>query len=585
MSFCRRTLLRSIRSAAGGTSGAVAGCFDSYRVVSNTLSRSFAFSSAEEAAAERRRRKRRLRIEPPLHALRRDPNTPRPPRDPNAPRLPDSTSALVGPRLSLHNRVQTLIRSGELEAASSHARHAVFSSIRPTVFTCNAIMASMHRARRLDDAVALFHFFYVQQNIVPNIVSYNVLINAHCDAGRVDTALEVYRHILANAPFSPSPVTYRHLTKGLIDAGRITEAIDLLREMLSRGHGADSLVYNNLMSGFINLGNMDKALELLDELRERCLVYDGVVHATLMEAYWKQGMDKEAMDSYQSLIDRQFKMTPVTCNVLLDTLLKHDKIAEANKLFEHMLDEHKPPNFMALNTETYNVMVNHCFYKGKFSEAIEVFHKTGLKPLAMDVGCYNNIIGKLCKNGMLLDAEKLFEEMQSKSINPDTTSYGFLIDACFEDGRAEDAITYFDKVMGSGEGAPKALLELYNKAFDGLVRVGRLGQAMDIYDKMVEREIKRNASSYEILVTGLCKEGELNRARFLLEEMAKGGIRASNELQSCVLESFQTAGRGEEIEVLLGGKRGTILETTSLHEMIPNIASEPIINQQVAASS
>ncbi|KAI3695099.1 hypothetical protein L1987_78087 [Smallanthus sonchifolius] len=39
--------------------------------------RSFAFSSAEEAAAERRRRKRRLRIEPPLHALQRDPNAPR----------------------------------------------------------------------------------------------------------------------------------------------------------------------------------------------------------------------------------------------------------------------------------------------------------------------------------------------------------------------------------------------------------------------------------------------------------------------------------------------------------------------------
>ncbi|KAJ4895558.1 hypothetical protein Rs2_22352 [Raphanus sativus] len=37
--------------------------------------RTTAFSSAEEAATERRRRKRRLRIEPPLHALRRDPSS------------------------------------------------------------------------------------------------------------------------------------------------------------------------------------------------------------------------------------------------------------------------------------------------------------------------------------------------------------------------------------------------------------------------------------------------------------------------------------------------------------------------------
>lgn len=583
MSFHRQTLLRSLRSAAGAV--AAAGGVEPRPSDLRLASRSFAFSSAEEAAAERRRRKRRLRIEPPLHALRRDPNTPRPPRDPNAPRLPDSTSALVGPRLSLHNRVQTLIRSGELDAASSHARHAVFSSVRPTVFTCNAIMASMHRGRRLDDAVALFHFFFVQQNIVPNIVSYNVLINAHCDAGRVDTALEVYRHILANAPFSPSPVTYRHLTKGLIDASRITEAIDLLREMLNRGHGADSLVYNNLMSGFINLGNMDKALELFDELRERCLVYDGVVHTTLMEAYWKQDKDKEAMESYQSLIDRQFKMTPATCNVLLETLLKHDKVADANKLFEHMLDEHKPPNFMALNTETYNIMVNRCFHEGKFAEAIEVFHKTGLKPLAMDVGCYNNIIGKLCKNGMLQDAEKLFEEMPSKSINPDTTTYGFFVDACFENDRLEDAMEYFGKVVGSGEGAPKAILELYSKTFDGLVKAGRLSQAMDIFGKMGERELKPNALSYEILVTGLCKEGDLDRGRALLEEMSKGGIRASSELRSFVSDTFQLAGRGAEIEFVLSGKREPIPQTTCEQQIVPNTASEASVDQQVAARS
>lgn len=110
--------------------------------------RGFAFSSAEEAAAERRRRKRRLRIEPPLHALRRDPSQPPPQRDPNAPRLPDSTSALVGPRLNLHNRVQSLIRAGDLDAASAVARHSVFSNTRPTVFTCNAIIAAMYRAKR-----------------------------------------------------------------------------------------------------------------------------------------------------------------------------------------------------------------------------------------------------------------------------------------------------------------------------------------------------------------------------------------------------------------------------------------------------
>ncbi|CAI9294207.1 unnamed protein product [Lactuca saligna] len=202
--------------------------------------RTFAFTSAEEAAAERRRRKRRLRIEPPLHALQRDPNAPRPRRDPNQ---PDTTSALVGPRLSLHNRVQSLIRAGDLENASVVARQSVFSSTRPTVFTCNAIIGSMYRAKRYLDAIALFAYFFKQSNIVPNVVSYNFLIVSHCENGEVDKALEVYQHIKDNAPFSPSAVTFRHLTKGLIDAGRIDEAVNLLWKMVNDGHGADSIVF------------------------------------------------------------------------------------------------------------------------------------------------------------------------------------------------------------------------------------------------------------------------------------------------------------------------------------------------------
>lgn len=209
--------------------------------------RTLAFSSAEEAAAERRRRKRRLRIEPPLHALRRDPNAPRPPPDPNARRQPDTTSSLTGPRLNLHNRVQSLIRAGDLDNASVLARQAVFSRTRPTVFTCNAIIASMYRAQRYDEAVSLFEFFFKQSNIVPNIVSYNFLIVSHCECKRVDVGLEIYKLILAQAPFSPSSVTFRHLTKGLIDVGRIGEAVDLLMEMLNKGLGADSIVYNNLI--------------------------------------------------------------------------------------------------------------------------------------------------------------------------------------------------------------------------------------------------------------------------------------------------------------------------------------------------
>ncbi|KAJ7946530.1 Pentatricopeptide repeat [Quillaja saponaria] len=526
--------------------------------------RFFAYSSAEEAAAERRRRKRRLRIEPPFNAIR-PPLSSHAGRDPNAPKLPDSTSKLVGPRLSLHNRVQSLIRAGDLDAASAVSRHSVFSRTRPTVFTCNAIMASMYRAKRYNDVIALHHFFFNQYDIIPNIVSYNTLIVTHCDEGRVDVALQVYRDLIGNAPFGPSAVTYRHITKGLIDAGRISQAVDLLREMLNKGQGADSLVYNNLISGFLKLDNLEKANEFFDELKDRCMVYDGVVNATYMEWFFSKGRDKEAMASYKSLLDRQFDMIPATCNVLLEVLLKHGKKAEAWALFDQMLDKHTPPSFHSLNSDTFNVMVNECFKLGNFSEALATFEKVGTKPksrpFVMDVSGYNNIIARHCENEMLLEAETLFEKLCSKSLSPDATTYKILIDAYLRAERMDDALRIFDRMVEVGL---RVVGSFGNRVFDELIKDGKVVDCAQVLSKMGEYDPKRDLSIYdpkpdptfyEVVIKGLCSEGLLDKSCNLLDQIMRYGIGVTPALREFVVDAFGKAGRGEEIERLLSKNR------------------------------
>ncbi|XVF24273.1 hypothetical protein REPUB_Repub13aG0113400 [Reevesia pubescens] len=518
--------------------------------------RSYAFSSAEEAAAERRRRKRRLRIEPPIHALRASAPSAPPTRDPNAPRLPDSTSALVGHRLNLHNRVQSLIRASDLDAASLLARSSVFSSTRPTVFTCNAIIAAMYRNKRFNEAIALFHFFFKQSDLVPNVVSYNNLINTYCDRGEVDIAIQVYHEILEKAPFNPSPVTYRHLTKGLIDAGRIGEAVDMLREMLNKGHGADSLVFNNLISGFLNLGNLDKANELFDELKERCLVYDGVVNATFMEWWFNQGKDKEAMDSYKSLLDRKFKMPPPTCNTLLEVLLKHGKTKEAWALFEDMLDNHTPPNTQAVNSDTFNIMVNECFKLGNFEEAIKTFKKVGTKPgskpFAMDVAGYNNIIARFCEHGMLSEADKFFQELCGKSLTPDVPMYRTMIDAYLKAERVDDALQLFTKMVETGL---RVVANFGTRVFSEFLKNGKNMEAAGLLTKMGEKDPKPDASIYDVVVRGLCNAEELDKGLDILDQMMKHSIGVTPALQEFVRGAFGKVGRSEEIDRVLNENR------------------------------
>ncbi|KFK43314.1 hypothetical protein AALP_AA1G108400 [Arabis alpina] len=514
--------------------------------------RTMAFSSAEEAAAERRRRKRRLRIEPPLHALRRDPSAPPPKRDPNAPRLPDSTSQLVGQRLNLHNRVQSLIRASDLDAASRLARQSVFSNTRPTVFTCNAIIAAMYRAKRYSESISLFQYFFKQSNIVPNVVSYNQIINAHCDEGNVEEALEVYRHILANAPFSPSSVTYRHLTKGLVQVGRIGDAASLLREMLSKGQAADSMVYNNLIRGYLDLGDLDKANEFFDELKSKCTVYDGIVNATFMEYWFEKGDDKEAMKSYWSLLDKKFRMHPPTGNVLLEVFLKYGKKTEAWALFNEMLDNHTPPNILSVNSDTVGIMVNECFKMGQFTEASETFKKVGSKPTSkpfvMDYLGYCNIVTRFCEQGMLPEAERFFAEGVSKSLPADAPSHRAMIDAYLKAERIDDALQMLNRMVDVNL---RVVADFGTRVFGELIKNGKLTESADVLTKMGEREPKPDPSIYDVVVRGLCDGGALDQAKDIIGQMVGYSVGVAPELREFIIETFEKAGRREEIEKTL----------------------------------
>ncbi|KAK6121269.1 hypothetical protein DH2020_044972 [Rehmannia glutinosa] len=515
--------------------------------------RSYGFSSAEEAAAERRRRKRRLRIEPPFYALRPNPPTSQPnANNPDKPRLPDSTSALVGPRLNLHNRVQSLIRAGDLDSASYVARQSVFQSIRPTVFTCNAIIAAMYRGKRYNDAKALFQYFFRQFNIIPNIVSYNNLIVSHCESNEIEEALKVYEHILENAPYSPSAVTYRHLTKGLIDAGRINDAVDLLREMLHKGHGADSLVFNNVILGFLNLGNLDKANELFDELKERCTVYDGVVNATFMDWFFNQGKPKEAMESYRDLMARNYRMVPATRNVLLETLLKHGKKKEAWDLFHDMLDDHTPPTFQAVNSDTFNMMINELFKEGNVAEAMDVFKRSGKgvksKPFQMDVAGFNNMMARLCELDMMDEAEQYYKQLCDKSLSPDVNTYRTLIDAYIKVDRVDNMLEKYSKMVEVGL---RVIPPYANKWFGFLIEKRKASDCLPILSKMADKEPKPDVTTYDIVIRGLVEEGNFDGAANLLREMMNHGVGTTVSLKEFVLGVFEGLGRRGEIENIL----------------------------------
>ncbi|KAJ4829861.1 hypothetical protein Tsubulata_049009 [Turnera subulata] len=479
-----------------------------------------------------------------------------------------------------HHRIQSLIHSSDLDAASRLVRRSLSAGSPPSIFTCNTILSSLLRAKRYSDVVSMFEYFFEKKGLAPNIVSYNILIDKYCDEGRVDSALEVYRKVIAEGKFSPSSVTYSHLTKGLVGSGKVEEAADLLREMLERGNEADSLVFNNVIRGFLDSGDFEKANELFNELKERCGEYDGVVNATFMEWWFKQGKEEEAMESYKSLMDKNFRMSPATCNVLLEVLLRYGKKEAGRDLFEQMLDNHTPPTFHGVNSDTFSMMVNECFKEGKVSEAVDTFKKVGRKPestpFAMDVAGYNNIVARFCENDMLEEAEKFFGEMTSKSVSPDLMSFATLIDAYLKVEKVDDVLRLLNKMA---EADLRVDGSFGSKVFGELIKRGKGADATEILKKLGEKDPKLDSSIYDVAIRELCDAGELDFSKEVLEQMKKHGLTPASSLKKFVKDTFGRAGQSNEIESVFGGENNPQLSplTTQLESSQMRSLSQPKI--------
>lgn len=514
--------------------------------------RLLSFATPEDAAADRRRRKRRLRIEPPLNSLRQPQQTQRPiPNNPNAPKLPEHASVLTGKRLELHNNILKLIRLNDLEEAALLTRHSIYSNCKPSIFTCNSVMAAQLRQSRYSDLLSL-HRFITQAGVAGNVVTHNLLINAYLDCRKTDTALENYKLLIDEAPFNPSKTTYRILVKGLVDNDKIDKAVELKDEMLEKGFEADVVVYSYLMWGFAKKGEADGVFELYDELKLKVGedFVGGGVYGSLMKGYFLKGMESEAMECYMECVGEgsKVKMDAVAYNYVLDALSKNGKFDEALKLFDRMLAEHSPPKRLSVNLGSYNVIVDGYCAEGKFNDAIEVFKSMGEKRCAPDALSYNNLIEQLCKNGMLAEGEELYRGMAEKGVSPDEFTFVLLMDTCFKEDRPDDAAGYF-KTMVEAKLRPN--LGVYSRCVEGLVKVGKADEAKSFFDMMVGK-LRMDDASYKFIMKSLFDIGMPEEVLQIVASMLRDDPSDfTTELQEFAKEELGKLGREDEVVKLM----------------------------------
>jgi pentatricopeptide repeat protein len=94
----------------------------------------------------------------------------------------------------------------------------------------------------------------------------------------------------------------------------------------------------------------------------------------------------------------------------------------------------------------------------------------------------------------------------------------------------EDTMQYFYKMADGREHGPKFNIGFFNRVFEGLTEAGRIDDALKVYGRMPDKEIKPNTTTFENACQSLMQRRELGSSKGPSDGHGKGWYCASSRV-------------------------------------------------------
>lgn len=283
----------------------------------------------------------------------------------------------------------------------------------------------------------------------------------------------------------------------------------------------DSETFKFLLDAFIRSGKFDTALEILDYMEElgdglNPSVYDSVLVALVK---------KDQVDLALSIF---FK--------LLEGCYGNDN---GNSVICSL------PGSVAINQLL--VALRKADMRAEFKQVFDKLR--GKKKFEFDTCGYNVCIHSFGCWGDLGASLLLFKEMKQKekslssgSFGPDLCTYNSLIHALCLVGKVKDALAVWEELKVSGH-EPDAFT--YRILIQGCSKSYRIDDAMKIFSEMQYDGFSPGTVVYNSLLNGLLKARKVMEACQLFEKMVQDGVRASCWTYNILIDGLFKNGRAE----------------------------------------
>ncbi|XP_078153004.1 pentatricopeptide repeat-containing protein At4g01570-like [Carex rostrata] len=362
---------------------------------------------------------------------------------------------------------------------------------------------------------------------------------------------------LLSSPSSLPPSTFLSLLNSLIRSSRFHDALSLLSSPLPpfpsplSASSISSLILSSLSTSNPHLPLALSLFRLLLLSSPDALPSLRACNHLLL-ALSRSNSVQSFLDVFQKLSQRNLTFSTFTYNICINAFSRFGAqfLPLSLSLFQKMKTSDPP---VCPDLCTYNSLLRALCLYGKVENALIVFHDIKASGHEPDVYTYRPLIQGCCKTCRINDALKLFDEMLTRGIRGDTIVYNSLLDGLLKARKLDEACKLFEKMVY--EGIPASTYS-FNTLIHGLFKNGRLVAGFVLFCELKKKKgTFVDGISYSIVITELCKEGQVEEALELVKEMDERGFIVDLVTVSSLLIGFHKCKRLDLAERLMKNVR------------------------------
>ncbi|XP_051116808.1 pentatricopeptide repeat-containing protein At1g79540 [Andrographis paniculata] len=390
----------------------------------------------------------------------------------------------------------------------------------------------------------------MKSNLMMGCDTYNTLLDGLCKSGMTKTTLKLFDEMTVRG-ISPNRITYTVIVSGLCKEKRTDEAYKLFEVMKNNGCRPDAATYHALLSGLCKCGKIDEAL-----MRFESIVNEGDVigiegYSCLVDGLIRAKRISEAQELVRKAFEVGIVPDVVLYTIMLRGLCEAGKLKEATAMLQTMIEVGVVPD-----TQCYNVLIKGFCDMGLLDEARSLKLEISRHDQFPTTYTYTILICALCRNGVVGEAQQIFNDLERVGCSPSIVTFNVLINGLCKAGELEEAnLMRYKMEIGKN---PSLFLRLsqgsdrvpdntsLQQMVENLVDSGDVLKAYKLLTQLADHSgVLPDIITYNTLINGFCKAGEVDGALKLFNELQIRGLVPDSVTYSTLINGLQFVGKEE----------------------------------------